>query len=158
MPARGGRKVAALAAAFLCSALPEVARAQSRTCTLAGTVFNSATNAGIPHALATYFGSGGGFRFTDSGGNFSVENVSCGAFFLTVSKPGFISGQEDHSADVLTNPALRNLTEVTAELYADAPKPANITLDITPDSPAARIPLVPSPRFPALYSMRTATR
>lgn len=144
MSACHGRKIAsALAAAFLCSTLPQVVPAQERKCTLSGTVFNSTTNAGIPHALVTYFGGGSGFRFTDSGGNFSVENVSCGGFSLSVSKPGYISGQEDRSAVLLTNPALQNLIEIADEQAGNPPKPANIRLDVTPDAPAARIPLVP---------------
>lgn len=145
MPVCGGRKVAAaLAVAFLCCIWPEVARAQAPRCTLAGTVFNSATNAGIPHALVTYFGGGSGFRFTDSGGNFNVENVSCGGFSLAVSKPGYISGQEENSPGaLLANPALRNLMEVTEEQAGSRPRPANVTLSVTPDSPAVRIPLIP---------------
>lgn len=145
MPVRGAVTVASgLAAAFLFWILAEPARAQSRTCTLAGTVFNSATNAGIPHALVTYFGSGNGFRFTDSGGNFSVENVPCGGFSLAVSKPGYISGRDETSPGVLlANPAVRDLIEMAEQQTGSPPRPANVRLDVKPDSPAARIPLVP---------------
>jgi hypothetical protein len=145
MPACGGRRIAAaFAATLLYGILPQVACAQDRTCTLAGTVFNSATNAGIPHALVTYFGGGSGFRFTDSGGNFNVENVSCGGFSLNVSKPGYISGQEDNSGGaLLANPAVRDLIQMADEQAGNPPKPAMVNLDVTPDSPAARIPLIP---------------
>ncbi len=145
MPACGGQKIAlALAPVLLCCIPSGGARAQSRTCTLAGTIFNSATNAGIPHALVTFFGDGSGFRFTDSGGNFSAENVSCGRFILSVSKPGYVSGQEEDSpAALLANPAFRDLTQMQEEQAGSPPKPATVTLDVTPDSPAARVPLVP---------------
>jgi hypothetical protein len=113
-------------------------------CTLAGTVVNSATNAGIPHALVTYNGAAQGFRFTDTGGNIQVGNVPCGQYFLMVSKPGFVSGQEDSDQFfLLYNPILREALENQPEQSGTPPKPTNLPLNLAPDSPAARIPLVP---------------
>lgn len=121
-----------------------MAQEQNQRCTLAGTVLNSATNAGIPHALVTYFGAAQGFRFTDTGGNFDVENVPCQPYTLMVSKPGFVSGQqESDQAILLTNPAFREATESQSEQAGSPPKPANITLNLTPDSPPQRILLIP---------------
>jgi hypothetical protein len=113
-------------------------------CTLAGTVVNSATNAGISRALVTYNGAAQGFRFTDTGGNIQVGNVPCGQYFLMVSKPGFVSGQEDSDQLLLlSNPILRESLENQPEQSATPPKPANVPLNLTPDSQAARVPLVP---------------
>ncbi len=120
------------------------AQTPPQRCTLAGTVVNSATNAGVPHALVTYNGAAQGFRFTDTGGNIQVGNVPCGQYFLMVSKPGFVSGQEDSDRlFLLTNPILRESLENQPEQAGSPPKPATLPLNLTPDSPAARIPLVP---------------
>ncbi len=113
-------------------------------CTLAGTVVNSATNAGVPHALVTYNGAAQGFRFTDTGGNIQVGNVPCGQYFLTVSKPGFVSGNEDSDQlFLLSNPILQETLENQPEPPGKPPKPATLPLNLAPDSPAARVPLVP---------------
>jgi len=58
---------------------------------LSGVVSNSATNAGIARALVSFEGAASGFRFTDPGGNFRVEDLPCDSYSLTVSKPGFVS-------------------------------------------------------------------
>jgi len=113
-------------------------------CSLAATVVNSATNAGIAHVLVAYNGAASGFRFTDAGGNIQVANVPCGQYFLQVSKPGFVSGQPDPSDSLLlSNPAFRAVTENQPEQAQQAPRPAGFPVNITPDSPAARISLVP---------------
>src|SRR3984885_7056312 len=120
------------------------AQTPAQHCTLAGTVVNSATNAGIPHALVSYGGAADGFRFTDTGGNIQVANVPCGQYFLTVSKPGFASGEEDRADPfLLSNPILRAAMEDQAEQPGSPPKPASVPVDLKPDSAAARIALLP---------------
>src|SRR5450755_4398791 len=42
----------------------------------------------------SYFGLAAGYRFTGAGGNFQVANVPCVQYSLSVSKAGFVSGQE----------------------------------------------------------------
>jgi hypothetical protein len=139
MAVRGGWKLAAILLGG-CA----LAQTPPPRCTLAGTVINSATNAGIPHALVTYFGVSQGFRFTDVGGNIQVANLPCGQYVLAASKPGFVSGQEDPSDRLLlTNPVFREAMENQGEQAGSPPKPANIPVNLTPDSPSARIPLVP---------------
>src|SRR5580700_6865101 len=63
-------------------------------CALVGSVLNSVTNAAIPRALVTFFGSATGFRFTDAGGSFRIDDVSCGQHTISVSKPGFVAEGE----------------------------------------------------------------
>jgi hypothetical protein len=139
MAVRGGWKFAAILLGGL-----TFAQTPPQRCTLAGTVVNSATNAGVPHALVSFNGAAQGFRFTDTGGNIQVANVLCGRYFLTVSKPGFVSGQEDPSEPfLLLNPILRETLESQPEQSGSPPKPANVPVNLTPDSQAARIPLVP---------------
>lgn len=121
-----------------------LSQAAPQTCTLSGTVVNSVTNAGIPHALVSYGGPGQGFRFTDIAGNIQVGNVPCGQYFLTVSKPGFVSGKEASSdALLLFNPIVRETMEDQSEQAGGALKPASVPVSLTPDSLATRIPLVP---------------
>jgi hypothetical protein len=112
-------------------------------CTLAGTVVNSATNAGIPHALVTYNGAAQGFRFTDTGGNIQVQNVPCGEYFLRVSKPGFVSGKEDSDRSFLVSNLLRATLEIQPEQAVSPLQQATMPVHLAPDSTAARIPLVP---------------
>jgi hypothetical protein len=112
-------------------------------CTLAGTVVNSATNAGIPHALVTYNGAAQGFLFTDTGGNIQAENVPCGEYFLRVSKPGFVSGKEDSDRSFLVSNLLRATLENQPEEAVSPPQQATMPVHLAPDSTAARIPLVP---------------
>jgi hypothetical protein len=139
MPVRGCWKLTAILLSG--SAL---AQAPAQRCVLAGTVINSATNAGIPHALVTYNGVAQGFRFTDTGGNIQVANMPCGQYFLAVSKPGFVSGEEDSAESfLLTSPVVREAMESESEQLGNPPKPASVPIDLTPDSQAARIPLTP---------------
>jgi hypothetical protein len=120
------------------------AQAPSQQCTLSGTVFNSATNAGIPHALVTYFGAAQGFRFTDVGGNFQVVSVPCSGYSLQVSKPGFVSGQDESlGPSPLLNPILREALDSQLDQPGAPPSPANFPLNLKPNSQPARIPLVP---------------
>jgi hypothetical protein len=138
------RSVCGLAAILVCELSFAQAPPQQQQCTLAGTVVNTATNAGIPHALVSYGGVAQGFRFTDVGGNIQVANVPCGQYFLTVTKPGFQSGQEEPTETLLlSNPILRAAMQDQSEQANIAPKPANLPVSLTPGSQAARIPLVP---------------
>jgi len=121
-----------------------LAQAPQPHCTLAATVVNSATNAGIAHALVSYFGPAQGFRFTDAGGNIQVANVPCGQYSLSVSKPGFVSGQEDpNEGFLLSNPLFRAVMEDQSQQAGSPPKPANVPVHLTPDSQTARVPLIP---------------
>jgi Carboxypeptidase regulatory-like domain len=139
MPVRSGWKFAAI---LLSGSV--FAQTPSQHCTLSATVVNSATNAGIPHALVSFSGGAQGFRFTDTGGNIQVPNVACGQYFLTVSKPGFVSGQEDPVGPaLLMNPMLRESIDNQAEQAGNPPKQTNIQVDLKPDSGPARVPLVP---------------
>src|SRR5271163_4325792 len=117
MAVRSGWKLAAiLLGGFTFAQTPP------QRCTLAVTVVNSATNAGIPHALVTYFGAAQGFRFTDTGGNIQVANVPCASYQLLVSKPHFVSGREDSLwANALLNPVLREIGEDQSEQAGGAP-------------------------------------
>src|SRR5580698_2287137 len=141
MAVSGGWKLAAVfAGGFLCFAQAP----PTQSCVLAGTVLNSATNAGIPHALVTYVGAAQGFRFTDAGGNFQVENVPCQGYYLSISKPGYVSDKEDSLPPLLlSNPIFKEAQESQADQLGAAPKPAELSVDLKPDSPPARISLVP---------------
>jgi hypothetical protein len=140
MAVRGGWILAAVfAGGFLC-----FAQAPPKSCVLAGTVFNSVTNAGIPRALVSYFGAAQGFRFTDIGGNFQIQNLPCMGYTLQVSKPGFVSGKEDPAqAGLLLNPMLRETLDNQLEWPGRPPAPANVPVSLTPDSQPTRIPLMP---------------
>ncbi len=127
---------------FLCAEQAAVAQKQD-SCALTGTVVNSATNAGVAHALVNYFGAATGFRFTDTGGNFRVENVPCQFYSLMVSKPGFVSGQAE-PAQLLLNPMLQEARENQAEQSASPPNPANIQVDLKPGSQPTQGPLTPA--------------
>ncbi len=129
----------------MCLNLEQVGFAQkSESCVLTGTVVNSATNAGIPHAFVNYFGSASGFRFTDSGGNFHVEGLRCGGYTLRVAKPGFVSGEQELSQQgLLLNPILRETIEGELDQPGRPPTPANAALDLEPGSQPKRISLVP---------------
>jgi Carboxypeptidase regulatory-like domain len=122
-----------------------IAFAQKReSCTLLGSVVNSATNAGIAHALVAYFGTGIGYRFTDAGGNFRVPGLPCGSYTLTMTKPGFVAPQDESSQPVLLGPMLRNgVGEQAEEESALQPTPADIFVTITANSQPVRAPLTP---------------
>jgi hypothetical protein len=113
-------------------------------CALVGAVSNSVTNAAIPRALVTFFGSTSGFRFTDAGGSFQIDDVPCGQHTISVSKPGFVAEGE------LSGPldAARFALDAAAgdqgnEQGPRAPDPAVQTVDVEPGSAPARIRLVP---------------
>src|ERR1700693_2389084 len=114
-------------------------------CVLAGTVFNSATKAGIAHALVSYFGGASGYRFTDAGGNFQVVNVPCSQYSLNVSKAGFVWGQEQPAqVSLLRSLAGREALDPEAtDQAATAPRPASVTVDLKSGSQPARISLNP---------------
>lgn len=110
-------------------------------CVLAGTVFNSATNAGVAHSLVSYLGIASGYRFTDAGGNFQIPNVPCIQYSLAVSKAGFVSGQEQPVQVMLAG--REPLDAESTEGAVTAPSPANIVVDLKSGSPPARILLMP---------------
>jgi hypothetical protein len=147
MDVRAGWKLAAIfVSGFLCPNPEQVGFAQRpEPCVLAGAVLNSATNAGIPHALVSYFGPATGYRFTDAGGNFQVENVPCAPFSLTVAKPGFVSGREQSpQLNVLSRSAeLAALGAESTDQSGRPPSPENLMVELKPGSQPVRIPLVP---------------
>jgi protocatechuate 3,4-dioxygenase beta subunit len=113
-------------------------------CSLAVGVLNSATHTGLPHAMVSYTGTESGYRFTDSGGNVSVENVPCGSYTLSVSKSGFVSSAQATSLDVLLDPA--RLDEFNGELGEPAERgftPVHKTVHLTQASRSIRIALLP---------------
>ncbi len=115
---------------------------QSR-CALAGTVFNSTTNTGIAHALVSYRGPAAGYRFTDAAGGFRVENVPAGQYFLTVSKPGFVSELELSSRQNIFALGSERAEVESTEQFTVTPSSTNVSVDLTPDSEPARINLLP---------------
>lgn len=142
------RKLAGFLAIGMLSAaaLQRVSAQSKEQCALSGAVVNSATNAGIPHALVSFGGATSGFRFTDAGGNFRVDGAACGPYTLQVSKPGFVSAQKlsDRSADLLVNPVLAAALEAQNQDSAGkAPTPSFQQVELKPDSPPARVQLVP---------------
>ena len=70
--------------AFFCA--PTAFAQKGESCALVGSVVNSATNAGIAHVLVAYFGTGTGYRFTDTGGNFQVPGLPCGSYALMLTE------------------------------------------------------------------------
>jgi hypothetical protein len=112
---------------------------------LAGTVFNSASNAGVAHALVSFSGLAAGFRFTDAAGNFRVEEVPCGSLSISVSKPGFVSARELspqlHQIFNRTEPGAED-TEA-AETSARRLVPDVEAVQVTPQSLPVKIQLVP---------------
>ncbi len=131
-----------LASVFCCWSDRHCVRAQTPPrCVLAGAVLNSETKAGIPHAMVSFMGAASGYRFTDAGGNFEVDNVPCKSYSLAVSKPGFVSGQERSSQlGAMFGPG----GDATPEESQDAgPSPLNINLELKPGVPPARIELIP---------------
>ena len=141
----GWSGAAATMIASLCLGLARVAFAQrSPQCALAGTVFNSVTNAAIPRALVTFVGSATGFRFSDAGGNFRVDCVRCGPHNISVSKPGFVSEDELFGQ---RNPLAFSLEQAAPdeenEQLPRPPEPAVQTVDVEAGSLPARMRLVP---------------
>src|SRR5215831_6184079 len=123
----------------------QLARAQEpERCALAVSVLNSATQTGLPHAMVSYSGPESGYRFTDSGGNVRVEDISCGSYVLSVVKPGFVSSGQTAGLDVLLNPA--RLDEFNAELAEPAEQrstPVHKSVQLTQSSPSIRVALLP---------------
>ena len=113
---------------------------------MSGSVLNSATNAGIAHALVSYSGAASGFRFTDRSGNFQVAGVPCAQYSLNISKPGFLS-ERDLSPRVTSrfNPSWGTgaLESETEEQSWHPPQPALFTIEAKPNSPPERLLLVP---------------
>jgi hypothetical protein len=122
--------------------------AQSKEqCALAGTVVNSVTNAGIPHALIAYNGSDSGYRFTDAGGNFRVDGVPCSNYSVSATKQGFEPEADDSQVALFlaATEGMDGLQELGSDsTQADRrPKAAQTMLDVKPDSQPARIVLLP---------------
>ena len=138
MAVRGGWRLTALAwFGCLCAHHVQVGFAQTpERCVLSGTVFNSATNAGIGRALVSYQGGASGFRFTDPGGNFHVEDLPCGFYALTVSKPGFVSALI-HS----TRP--QPFDDEATQQSGRQPPPTFLDVNVEPGVAPTRIQLVP---------------
>lgn len=113
---------------------------------LSGTVLNSATNAGVAHALVSFTGAQTGYRFTDLSGGFRVEDIPCGAYSLNVSKPGFVP-QQDLSRQQYSggfDPAGLGPSDGEADEQSDVrPTPTFTVADVKPGSPPARIELAP---------------
>jgi hypothetical protein len=147
MRSRWGRGlVSALLASTLSPFAGQHAFAQtSSRCILIGTVVGSTTGAGIAHALVSYQGPAAGYRFTDTVGNFRVENVPAGQYMLTASKPGFVS-EEELSArrNVFALMGQQGDTgSETPQNFQLAPSQTFQSLQLKPDSQPARIKLVP---------------
>jgi len=147
MRSRWGRGlVSALLASTLCPVEGQLALAQtSPRCILGGTVVNSSTGAGIAHALVSYQGPTAGYRFTDTVGNFRVENVPEGQYMLTASKPGFVS-EEELSARQNVFALMGQQGDTGAERLQSfqlAPSQTFQAFQLKPDSQPARIKLVP---------------
>jgi hypothetical protein len=122
--------------------VPLVSAQKQPVCDLAGTVVNSATNAGIAHAMVVVNGAANGYRFTDSGGNFQIAGVPCSGYSLTVTKPGFVSGEEQPQQ--LGNPLADLMNDDAAENRGKrAPEPVREMVNLTAGSARARIPLIP---------------
>ena len=112
---------------------------------LSGAVLNSATDAGIARALVSYNGGASGFRFTDSGGNFHVEDVPCGYYSLNVSKPGFVSEQDlsPPLSSVIDSAGPPSFDDEETQQTA-RPLSATFTgVNVEPGSSSTRIRLVP---------------
>jgi hypothetical protein len=95
--------------------------------------------------MVSYRGLASGNRFTDAGGNTQVGDVPCGGYWLTVSKPDFVSGKElAGRLDALLNPGLRD--EFNTEFTEQAGRtfsPVNERVNLTTGSPPVRIALLP---------------
>ena len=147
MAARGGSRVAAAAwFGWLCFSQAPVFAQSAEKCVLTGTVVDSVTNAGIPHALVVLYGLLSGYRFTDASGDFQVENVQCQPQSVVVSKPGYLPQQDpSRSAGLLANPALRDaMSSDPTEQQQKPPAPAIQVVNVAPGSTPARIPLMPA--------------
>jgi hypothetical protein len=130
-----------LAILGVCLLTNSVVYGQPTRCTLSGTVTNSVTSGAVAHALVSYSGLANGYRFTDSGGNFQVESVPCGDYFLDVSKPGFVSDQQTQP-QVGLSAALSSGSE--SESTTSAPRPKQVPVTLNPDSSRVQIPLNPA--------------
>jgi hypothetical protein len=146
MAVRGGwRLTTVLMGAYLCSNEQQVAAQTPNRCVLAGAVVNSVSNVGIPHALVSYSGPASGYRFTDAGGNFRVENLPCMGYSITVSKAGFVSGQDESTQpSLLLNTVGRALLDMdSVDQPGQPPKPARTAVYLKPGSEPTQISLVP---------------
>jgi protocatechuate 3,4-dioxygenase beta subunit len=138
MAVRAGWRLAALAW-FGCFC------ANAGSCVLSGVVFNSATNAGIARALVSFGGAASGFRFTDPGGNFRVEDVPCGQYSLTVSKPGFVSEGDlsPQLGTVIDSTGPQPSDDEEMQQTGNQPSPTSVDVDVEPGSASTRVRLVP---------------
>lgn len=123
--------------------LPPAAAQEHQSCNLSGAVVNSATNAGISHALVSFNGSASGFRFTDAGGNFQVVNVPCGTYSLMVSKPGFAPPRSLTQASNPMTRLMRTPQDSQPDQDTNRPTPSFEGVQLTAESEPARLQLVP---------------
>jgi hypothetical protein len=142
---RGKEFVAVLGFSCFCVSQARVGFAQEpERCTLSGTVLNSATSAGIARALVSYHGAGSGFRFTDSGGSFEAKDVLCGRYWLSVSKPGFVSESDlSPQFDKLLYPSAQPSDTDSEEQSGRQVSVKQVKVDVKSGSEPARILLVP---------------
>lgn len=116
--------------------------AQTKQCTLAGTAVNSATNAGIAHALVSLNGPANGFRFTDVAGNFEFERLPCESYALSITKPGFVS-EQTLAQQSTQRPFVGPVAEEPEDPAGRVPAPTFQALNLTQDAPRVRVVLIP---------------
>jgi hypothetical protein len=75
----------------------ESSKPDSKACSLAGTVINSQTGEPIRRALVSIAGQAGGATLTDNRGHFEFGGLVEGRVFVSVTKPGFFTGQGEPS-------------------------------------------------------------
>lgn len=127
---------------FALALSPFLSAQTKQQCTLAGSVVNSATNAGIAHALVSVNGATNRFRFTDVAGNFEFEGLPCESHTLSVTKPGFIS-EQTLAQQSTPQPFASSMAEEPENPAGRAPAPAFQTLNLAQDSPRSRVVLIP---------------
>jgi Carboxypeptidase regulatory-like domain len=95
--------------------------------------------------MVTIYGAATGFRFTDVGGTFQVDDVPCAHYSLSVAKPGFVSGQEQNRPVNLLNPIAGAFGDLASENPAGRPPtPAVQQVNLSPDAPRVQVSLTPT--------------
>jgi Carboxypeptidase regulatory-like domain len=96
-----------------------------------GTVVNSITGQGVPHALVTL--NEDFAVMTDGDGQFSIDNVPQGVYFASVTKPGYLGIGPQHNSMAGAFPRRAVRSQVTApQPIQVGPDMANLTLRMTP--------------------------
>ncbi len=111
--------------------------------TLSGTVVNSATGSGVPHALVTFNGVASGYRFTDASGSFRVEGVPQGFYSLNATKPGFLSEEEASGNENAFVEEVRQVDDPSTQKIRSLSY-ANSSVELNADSAPAKMTLVPT--------------